>query len=341
MRRNQRSLSESTGLAQPRYPFALHNEFEKLAVIFDATSDSDGDFEALENYNLQATQSAADPLQHFNMFTQGAPGSLWSSVSSSGTSKMFSSPYEQERHVSAGFAEPGSYRRLDSSRPSTADDYTSAFRSGWYANGTAIQRSLYQDGHETALLNAKNEIGYSPNPLNYSTSALRGPLCAPEAHYCVVEFKCFRAEVYQIYPNQFDEIERATRQWRDLVIVEADRGSDLGVARLIVPSLLAARALKRELDQKQIRHLLGFSRSATSHARGDPISFNMDVGDYPASPVMAQARPGKYVKRIANDAEVSRLTEKKEAEEHAKDLCQKKVEEHGLVMEILEAEYQS
>jgi len=262
-------------------------------------------------------------------------------MSSNGTSKMFRSPYELERHVSAGFAEPGSFRRSEASRPSTADDYTSAFRSGWYSNGAAVQRSFYQDAQDTALLDSKTEIGYSPNPLNYSSSALRGPLSVPEAHYCVVEFKCFRAEVYQIYPNQFDEIDRATRQWRDLVIVEADRGSDLGVARLIVPSLLAARALKRELDQKQIRHLLGFSRSATSHARGDPISFNMDIGDYPASPVMAQARPGKYVKRIANDAEVSRLTEKKEAEEHAKELCQKKVEEHGLVMEILEAEYQS
>lgn len=319
----------------------LHNDFERLAVINDSTTDYDGELAGFEDYSLQATQSAGDPRQHTSMFPQGVPAALWASRSSETAPSMFRTVYDSDKQSVGSFSDSGAFRRSENSRPSTADEYYGSYKSGWYSNGPLTQKLSFHEARENALLGTKLDIGYSQNPLNYISPALRSPLSAPEAHYCVVEFKCFRAEVYQIYPNQLDEIERTIRQWRDLVIVEADRGSDLGVARLIAPSLLAARAMKRELDQKQIRHLLGFSRAATSHALSDPVSFNMDVGDYAASPVMAQARPGKYVKRVANDAEVSRLTEKKEAEEHAKDLCQKKVEEHGLVMEILDAEYQS
>jgi len=318
----------------------LHNDFEKLSVINDSMSDSDGDLGGID-YSLHITQSAGDPRQHFNAFAKGAALSLWTSGPPHRNPNMSRLAFEHCGPGPLGFDDMGSLRRKELSRPSTADEYNNVYKSGWYPNGVALQTSLSHETQESPLLNSRMDAGYSSNPLNYPSPIQRGHLSPPEVHYCVVEFKCFRAEVYQIYPNQFDEFKRATRQGHDLVIVEADRGSDLGVARLLVPSLLAARALKRELDQKQIRHLLGFSMAATSHALGDPASFNMDVGEYIASPVMAQARPGKYIKRIASDAEASRLIEKKEAEEHAKDLCQKKVEEHGLVMEILEAEYQS
>lgn len=139
----------------------------------------------------------------------------------------------------------------------------------------------------------------------------------------------------------------------DLVIVEADRGADLGtVASESVP-FADAKELKDKLMQEHYQWLMVFSRhgqngtvaglnpNGQSNTSGSAIggitgsSGQDNVQEIPSS----ELKP-KMIKRLAQPHEIQTLRDKEGNEAKAKRVCQQKVVEHRLNMEILEAEFQ-
>lgn len=121
--------------------------------------------------------------------------------------------------------------------------------------------------------------------------------------YFVVEFKGSRTDVYYTTPESLLRIKIG-----DLVIVEADRGKDLGkvVQENITPEELAS-----------IQH-----------------EQRLNAGDTPRN------FDPKKIFRHAQPSEISLLLTKVQDETRALELCRSKIKQHNLPMEIADAEYQ-
>ncbi|KAF2435820.1 hypothetical protein EJ08DRAFT_692393 [Tothia fuscella] len=169
----------------------------------------------------------------------------------------------------------------------------------------------------------------------------------------LVAFKCNRADIYYIPENTGLQVKIG-----DTVIVEGDRGQDLGTVEQVNITMEQAKQFKEEYTQKHFRCLMMFSRlyphiaalagddqafanSLAGHGPGNPLqgmpgnNFNQDA----ASQFETEPRP-KMIKRVARPDEVHLLREKEGNEAKAKRVCQTKVNDHGLRMEILDAEFQ-
>lgn len=171
----------------------------------------------------------------------------------------------------------------------------------------------------------------------------------------LVSFKCARAEVYYVADNTGLEVKEG-----DLVIVEADRGHDLGTVLNVKLSWIQARELKVKANDEHYRWLMMFSRhnqssspvaaggtggmmAGTAMERPSPAS---TTGSSSFSPMLdsmhrdADLKP-KMIKRLAQPHEIATLRDKEGNEAKAKRICQQKVNEMKLDMEILDAEFQT
>lgn len=170
----------------------------------------------------------------------------------------------------------------------------------------------------------------------------------------IVTFKCHRADVFYIQEDTGLQVKPG-----DLVIVEADRGTDLGTIQHANVSLQKARELKQQYAEEHYKWLMMFSRHNSngggSSSLPDPASGNMS-GLSPSSrsaiggmgphgshgaqeAANADIKP-KLIKRLAQNHEILTLRDKEGNEAKAKRVCQQKVTEHRLNMEILDAEFQ-
>ncbi|KAI9680195.1 MAG: hypothetical protein M1829_001432 [Trizodia sp. TS-e1964] len=167
----------------------------------------------------------------------------------------------------------------------------------------------------------------------------------------VVSFKCCRADVFYIQEGTGLEVKPG-----DLVVVDADRGMDLGTVVSDCVSWAKAKEVKDGCNAEHSRWLLAFSRQQNSQNTG--VSNGMLASSHPtaSSAVGGMGPPGlgqqagqeanaselkpKMIKRLASTHEVAGLKEKEGSEAKAKRMCQQKVAEHSLNMEILDAEYQ-
>lgn len=170
----------------------------------------------------------------------------------------------------------------------------------------------------------------------------------------IVTFKCHRADVFYIQEDTGLQVKPG-----DLVIVEADRGTDLGTIQHGNVSLQEARELKQQYAEEHYKWLMMFSRHNSNGGGGsslpDPASANMP-GLSPSSrsaiggmgphgshgtqeAANADIKP-KLIKRLAQNHEILTLRDKEGNEAKAKRVCQQKVTEHRLNMEILDAEFQ-
>ncbi|KAI9297145.1 PSP1-domain-containing protein [Neoconidiobolus thromboides FSU 785] len=122
-------------------------------------------------------------------------------------------------------------------------------------------------------------------------------------NYFVVEFKHDRMDAYYMPLDSM-----TTYKVGDLVIVEADRGQDLG-------KIVKDRVNMMQLQQIQAEH-------------------RMKMADTPR-----QFEP-KRILRHAHPAEVSQLVTKAQDEAKALQMCHVKLRHHNLPMEIVDAEYQ-
>ena len=165
---------------------------------------------------------------------------------------------------------------------------------------------------------------------------------------CIVTFKALRAEVYYYQEGTGLQVKPG-----DLVIVEADRGTDLGTVAHHNITWAQAKLYKEKLTEEHYKWLMMFSRSAqgingSATNPNGPLPTNAmsatggmgPPGQFiPHDPQSSELKP-KMIKRVAQAHEIQSLREKEGNEAKAKRVCQQKVSEHGLKMEILDAEFQ-
>jgi PSP1 C-terminal conserved region len=177
-----------------------------------------------------------------------------------------------------------------------------------------------------------NELGFEDHTVPFPSAANPNPLRAPSQHDMVaineyfddrrttqqemgkgiplhqvqgalytVEFKSTRSDIF--YVSEADALSGLHPKCGDLVIVEADRGKDLG-------TVVAENVSKDTAD------ISGSKPNSTREV-------------YP-----------KRIYRLAQPQEVSLLAIKKQDEEKALLLCQSKIARLNLPMEVVSAEYQ-
>lgn len=165
----------------------------------------------------------------------------------------------------------------------------------------------------------------------------------------IVLFKCARADVFYI-----QEGTGLTVKPGDLVIVEADRGTDLGTVAKDNVDWQSAKELKEHYAEEQYKWLMMYSQGAAAAQEGAGAGLlasstglqGSAVGGmgpqsqhHAQEPNTGELRP-KLIKRLAQSHEVHSLRDKEGQEAKAKRVCMQKVKEHGLNMEILDAEFQ-
>lgn len=140
----------------------------------------------------------------------------------------------------------------------------------------------------------------------------------------------------------------------DLVIVEADRGTDLGTVVAEQVTWQKAKELKEHYAKEQYNVLMMYaSRRATAAGAPPGGLHNGASGSFSSGPggMSGHGQPQgqdsssgelkpKMIKRLAQPHEIQTLRDKEANEAKAKRVCQQKVLEHRLPMEILDAEFQ-
>ncbi|BFZ64500.1 hypothetical protein YB2330_005646 [Saitoella coloradoensis] len=181
-----------------------------------------------------------------------------------------------------------------------------------------VDRYFSSDDHRTrardvlAKQAAANGLGVGPKPP--SPTVTHGPL-----H--IVEFKACRTDVFYVAESSGLRFQRG-----DLVIVEADRGRDLGKVVRADVGLAQVRALKAQQQREQAAALAG---AGVVGQQGMGMGMGDEVNVQP-----------KQIYRLAQPAEVAMLLAKSQDEAQAMLVCQAKVRQRKLPMEILDAEYQ-
>lgn len=196
--------------------------------------------------------------------------------------------------------------------------------------------------------------GSSGIPASFSQYAMpngygRPPSILSHAHQnqllYIVAFKCSRADVFYIQEDTGLQVKQG-----DLVIVEADRGTDLGTVVHSNISLQQARELKQQYAEEHYKTLMMYSRHGQLEGSG-LTNPNAGLNTRSATGGMGPHGPHgvqepstdikpKLIKRLAQKHEVLTLHDKEGNEAKAKRVCQQKVVEHRLNMEILDAEFQ-
>jgi hypothetical protein len=159
----------------------------------------------------------------------------------------------------------------------------------------------------------------------------------------IVTFKCHRADVFYIQEDTGLQVKTG-----DLVIVEADRGTDLGTIQHTNVSWQRARELKEQYAEEHYKWLMMFSRQ-TQNGASNVVNPGMNsrsaiggmgpTGSHTHESQTTEIKP-KLIKRLAQNHEILTLRDKEGNEAKAKRVCQQKVVEHRLNMEILDAEFQ-
>ena len=188
-------------------------------------------------------------------------------------------------------------------------------------------------------------------PNTYGRNITIGTDLSPHAQpLYIVTFKCCRSDVFYIQEGTGLQVKPG-----DLVIVEADRGTDLGTVQHAHISWDEARELKEKYAAEHYNWLMMFSdqrRNGVPNAvnpnglpglNGAPGSAVGGMGP-PSQQGGQEPQPGelkpKLIKRLAQNHEIQTLRDKEGNEAKAKRVCQQKVAEHRLSMEILDAEFQ-
>jgi PSP1 C-terminal conserved region len=165
----------------------------------------------------------------------------------------------------------------------------------------------------------------------------------------IVLFKCSRADVFYVQEGTGLSVKPG-----DLVIVEADRGTDLGTVARDNVDWASAKELKEHYAEEHYKWLMMYSQGAAGNSDGTGAGLMAASNGLQGSAVggmgppsqhgMQEPNPGeikpKIIKRLAQNHEIQALRDKEGNEAKAKRVCMQKVKEHGLHMEILDAEFQ-
>ena len=281
------------------------------------------------------------------------------SMSSAGDSPNGHVAPENVLRLNGRHGSPGGYSD-GTGRPSQGEgsEYTRFRSSSSHSSQTAAEKSLELEN----LRNRNFAVAYFGRDPSLQLSSLSGsnmhqaymqnqygrPQYPPRPNQLLylVTFKAQRADVFYVQEGTGLQVRKG-----DLVIVEADRGADLGTVASDEVSFADAKDLKDKYMQEHYQWLMVFSRHgqngtvAGPNPNGQPNPANSTTGSMGGSLTGAQDLPTgelkpKMIKRLAQQHEVQTLREKEGNEAKAKRVCQQKVVEHRLNMEILEAEFQ-
>lgn len=223
------------------------------------------------------------------------------------------------------------------------DDFASALE-GALSTPTAENPSFYSSrdplrGEISASLHQTYNV---PPAYGRTHSGLAQP--HQNQRLYIVTFKCHRADVFYIQEDTGLQVNPG-----NLVIVEADRGTDLGTIQHANVTWQEARELKEKFAEEHYKCLMMFSRqnqSGASHVVNASSGGRSAVGGMGPTgthvshePQSTEIKP-KLIKRLAQNHEILTLRDKEGNEAKAKRVCQQKVVEHRLNMEILDAEFQ-
>ncbi|KAH9060755.1 PSP1 C-terminal conserved region-domain-containing protein [Lactarius vividus] len=141
----------------------------------------------------------------------------------------------------------------------------------------------------------------------------------------IVEFKAGRTDLFYATDLALDI------RVGDLVIVEADRGKDLGKVVNDTITLAEVEAFQRQQQQQQSSHV-GYSETPTSPGEHPSLSAGGTGSKKEINPKLIYGKAG------TQDAQL--LMTKMQDEVKALQLCQNKVRQKKLPMEVVDAEYQ-
>ncbi|KAF1911183.1 hypothetical protein BDU57DRAFT_112398 [Ampelomyces quisqualis] len=232
--------------------------------------------------------------------------------------------------------------RQASKSPESDHFDAAAYFAGYGPASRAINASAISAAHPDPPI-VPNPAMAAGNP--YAVPPVFG---RPGRRLFVVSFKCSRADIFYLYDNTGLEI-----RCGDLVIVEGDRGGDLGQVTHADVSLEEARKQKIHASEEHFRWLVMFSQyslAGTSNDSGMLGSLARANGfpnamSHPSvTGISGQHEPDtkpKMIKRLAQQHEIMALREKEGLEAKAKRLGAQKAADHKLPMEILDAEYQA
>jgi hypothetical protein len=237
---------------------------------------------------------------------------------------------------------PSDDGRQGSQSPEEAEVFdAAAYFAGYGPISRAINASAISAAHPDPIM--PNTAMAAGNP--YAVPHVLG---RPGRRLYVVTFKCSRADIYYLFDNTGLEVRRG-----DLVIVEGDRGCDLGQVTHADVSLEDAKKYKAEANEEHFRWLVMFSQyslagtandsgmlGALAHANGSSNPMSRPQSSGMGAPQDPDAKP-RPIKRLAQQYEITALREKEGQEAKAKRLGAQKAAEHKLPMEILDAEYQA
>lgn len=211
--------------------------------------------------------------------------------------------------------------------------------------GTYSSQNYYKATHSN-LANAQHDTNgadMQPNRIYNAPNFGQGlPLF-------IVLFKCYRSGVFYIQKGTGLSVKPG-----DSVIVEADRGTDLGTVSCANIDWVTAKGLHENYCEDHYKRLMMFSQNSTgslvSSDKGhmtsakctyDNFAVHVDGSSHVNVPESRAIdfKP-KIIKRLAQQHEVQALSEKEAKEATAKRVCVQKVQDHGLDMEILDAEFQ-
>ncbi|KAM5465596.1 hypothetical protein MauCBS54593_006371 [Microsporum audouinii] len=255
------------------------------------------------------------------------------------------------RHASSSFPSSTETRASAGSTSSllTRDDgnfadnglNTSSAEIAPYAPG---QDAIPSSGISTSL----HQAYVMPNAFGRQHAALGQP--HQNQQLFIVTFKCYRADVFYIQEGTGLEVKAG-----ELVIVEADRGTDLGTVAHANISWAKAKELKDHYAEEHYKWLMLFSRQnqaggtapinpggapALGGAPGSAVGGMGPQSQHTSQEPQATEIKPKLIKRLAQNHEIQTLRDKEGNEAKAKRVCQQKVAEHRLNMEILDAEFQ-
>eukprot|EP00002_Diphylleia_rotans_P029829 TRINITY_DN6092_c0_g1_i1.p1 TRINITY_DN6092_c0_g1~~TRINITY_DN6092_c0_g1_i1.p1 ORF type:complete len:724 (+),score=161.27 TRINITY_DN6092_c0_g1_i1:123-2294(+) len=225
---------------------------------------------------------------------------------------------------------------------------------------------------ESSLMSLKNS--HQPHTMDQVTAAAAAAAAAlvngdfaeftwsSSRQFCEVEFKAGRREIFT-YPTE------ANILVDEYVFVEADRGKDLGrVTKLLstqdalAHSLAASQAESKaalemgdddSMFNADAKSTLGSHSSSESSPQIPPASSSMAESSSPSTTALAgnaiaevailaasNAASAKRVLRRAHQWDVQQLDQKLIEERRSLLVCQAKVQQRSLPMEVIDAEYQ-
>ncbi|KAI1431739.1 hypothetical protein GGR50DRAFT_697715 [Xylaria sp. CBS 124048] len=323
-----RRMSEYGGNYRSQYNTAENRKLENVKRAIWQTSPA---FTGLTDIPQSRRHSFADvPTRQPSIGSAGEPVSLHETTSpdvSQGQDFVaFTDP--------AGFntTSPVSYYPASSNLPSTHQ---------------TIASSAYVNSYPPPSYGLTPSFSNRPSSPHRNVYGLSQPRHNQLLH--IVLFKCSRADVFYI-----QEGTGLTVKPGDLVIVEADRGTDLGTVARENVDWQTAKELKESYAEEHYKWLVMYSQNAavaqegagaglmaaSNGLQGSAIGgMGPPSGHHMQEPTSGELKP-KMIKRLAQSHEIHALRDKEGNEAKAKRMCMQKVKEHGLNMEILDAEFQ-